>query len=447
MISRALRFVDLGQLREPALAALDDVTMLPAAGRARLEAFVKGRSEWCLSRQRSWGVPLPVFYHKTTGEALLDEEVLSHVRGLVSLHGSNCWWELPTEELLPPSRRAEAEQWTRGTDTMDVWFDSGTSWSAVLAADGVPATETADAEGADLRQGSFRQADLYLEGSDQHRGWFQSSLLTHVGAVPGGNAPYRAIVTHGFVVDEKGAKMSKSIGNVITPNQLIDPATDAAASGAAIDGGGSGGGSRGGSGGGGQKASGAAKEAEAINASKQKRKQKEARKAQHARAPYGVDVLRLWVAMADWKSDVALGDAVLERSRDTYRRLRNACRFCLGNLTDYDASVDAVPFEELRQGDRHMLHLLAGHLSAVRASYDNYELHRVVASTLTLATESLSAEYFDSTKDRLYCGDADGASRRAVQTVLHASLEAILLSVGPILPFLAEEVRRRIHSP
>ena len=519
--------------------------MLPSAGRARLEAFVRGRTEWCLSRQRSWGVPLPVFYHVDTGEALLDDEVLAHVQQLIGLHGSDCWWTLPVEELLPPRRAHEAGFWRRGTDTMDVWFDSGSSWSAVLAKDrggrgaaGVPssAVPSSGGDGAGSRDGGSGGsgggaggggaaggagggplADLYLEGSDQHRGWFQSSLLTHVGSHEGGGAPYRMIITHGFVVDEHGAKMSKSIGNVIMPSQLLGPssidaptyskgadgddapaATTTTASAAAT-------GAQDGANSRAPPALDAALDAAALSAleaqigaqgilvrelkvaakggtSKKaevdaavaalvalkaklpveataaapraegaapnhKKLQKEARKARDDRAPYGVDVLRLWVATADWKGDVALGDAVLERSRDIYRRLRNACRFCLGNLYDFDESVDALPLEQLRLGDRHMLHTLAEHTRVVQASYDAYELNRVVAATLALATERLSAEYFHATKDRLYCGHATGASRRAVQTVLHASLDTILLSIGPIAPFLVEEVHEHRAQP
>lgn len=185
-------FVQLDELREEALAALADVSMLPASGRGRLEAFVRGRSEWCLSRQRSWGVPLPAFYHRQTGEALLTEETVAHVRALVAEHGSNCWWQMSESELLPPRLRGEAGVWAKGTDTLDVWFDSGTSWSAVTAPHERP-------RGAPL-------ADLYLEGSDQHRGWFQSSLLTHAGARPAGGAPYGSILTHGFVVDERARR-------------------------------------------------------------------------------------------------------------------------------------------------------------------------------------------------------------------------------------------------
>ena len=204
-------FVELEGLREGALEALQSVELLPPSGRQRLEAFVRGRSRWCLSRQRSWGVPLPAFYHKQTGEALLTEETVEHVRSLVAMHGSSCWWEMDEAQLLPPRLQHEAGNWSKGADTLDVWFDSGASWSAVL-----PQQEDTAATAPPL-------ADLYLEGSDQHRGWFQSSLLTHVGAKGASRgAPYASIVTHGFVVDERGAKMSKSIGNVILPSELIE---------------------------------------------------------------------------------------------------------------------------------------------------------------------------------------------------------------------------------
>ena len=418
-------FVELSTLREEALSALDSVTMQPPSGRSRLEAFVRGRAEWCLSRQRSWGVPLPAFYDRETGEALLTDETVAHVRSLVERSGAGCWWELDEAALLPPRLQAEASRWRKGTDTLDVWFDSGASWSAVLAP----------------REPAAPRADVYLEGSDQHRGWFQSSLLTHVGASEGGGAPYGAIVTHGFVVDERGAKMSKSIGNVITPAQLISeglpsqpgPTAAAAAAAAATAAEAN---AAPGSGGAPKKAGG-----------KSKKARREARQAGAKQAPFGVDVLRLWVATSDWASDVAVGETVLMHSREAYRRLRNSCRFMLGNLHDFDASKDAVPFGELRQRDRYMLHQLAEFTRAVERGHDQHALNRVVASALSLSSEALSADYFDATKDRLYCAQQDGTSRRAVQTVLHAALDTLLLAIGPITPFLAEEVHAHRAAP
>jgi isoleucyl-tRNA synthetase len=417
-------FVELSSLRELALASLDSVAMLPASGRARLEAFVRGRSEWCLSRQRSWGVPLPAFYHTESGEALLTAETVAHVRSLVAERGSNCWWELDESELLPPRLQDQARLWRKGTDTLDVWFDSGTSWSAVLGEVPLGGANGAQ-EAGEGGGGLLRRADLYLEGSDQHRGWFQSSLLTHVGVCGVAEAPYGSIVTHGFVVDERGAKMSKSLGNVIVPSQLLGEGSSDATGAAAA----------------------AAVEPSGKKKPLSKKQRKELRQAGGMQAPFGVDVLRLWVAMSDWTADVAVGEAILQKSREAYRRLRNSCRFMLGNLHDFDSSTDALPHHALRMGDRYMLHQLAEFASTAERSHDAHAVSRVVHSALSLASESLSADYFDATKDRLYCAAAGGESRRAVQTVLHATLDTLLLALGPITPFLAEEAHEYRAEP
>ena len=424
-------FADLSGLRADALDALEAVQLVPPAGRTRLEAFVRSRAEWCLSRQRSWGVPLPAFYDAATDAPVLTEEIVAHVEGLVAAHGADCWWAMSVEELLPPSLRANAAQYRKGTDTLDVWFDSGCSWAAVTPPRGKPG----EGDGAES-VGVPSRADVYLEGSDQHRGWFQSSLLTHVGAM-GGGAPYGAIVTHGFVVDERGAKMSKSIGNVLTPAQLIDgsPSSreqteasvaggETADAGAADWEGGAAAGARG--------------HRKMTKAERKAYREASASKA----APCGVDVLRLWVAMADWKGDVAVGSTVLQKTREAYRRLRNSCRFMLANLSDFDREADAVPLEAMRQIDRYMLHRLGEYLEQARASYDAYATARVVSGAVSLAADELSAEYFSAVKDRLYCETADSTSRRAVQTVLDATQTHFLLSVAPVLPFLAEEVHR-----
>ncbi|KAL1495450.1 hypothetical protein AB1Y20_016818 [Prymnesium parvum] len=395
-------FVDLEKVRQPALRALEDVNMVPPND--RLGAFVRGRNEWCLSRQRVWGVPLPAFYHVETGEALLTDEVVAHVQELVRERGANCWWELDAAELLPPSLQSQASLYRKGTDTLDVWFDSGCSWSAVLpsvsSASGTAATET---EPRVL-------ADVYLEGSDQHRGWFQSSLLTHVG-VHGGGAPYRNILTHGFVVDEKGNKMSKSRGNVLNPTDLIGDSRSFAPKPDAI-------------------------------------LPKAERKKLHAAMPvYGVDVLRLWVAMVDWKSNnVAVGHTVLQKTRDVYHRLRNSCRFMLGNLNDFDPDKHSLPLEKMRLLDRYMLHQLGEYLGEVEAGYNTFNPSRVIASVVNFAAYEMSSEYFDRVKDRLYCGAADGESRRAVQTVLHETRRHFLMSIAPVLPFLVEELQHHRHS-
>lgn len=416
-------FCALDRLREPALAALDAVRMLPTEGRTRLESFVKGRTEWCLSRQRSWGVPIPAFYHVESGDALLTEETVAHVKSLVAEHGTNCWWEMTEAELLPPRLQAEAAMWRKGADTLDVWFDSGVSWSAVL-------DERSDESTSAAVQ---PRADLYLEGSDQHRGWFQSSLLTHVGASGTSSAPYAAIVTHGFVVDERGTKMSKSLGNVILPGDLIEPSAAAAVDAVAVPAP--------------APVPEAGAEAPRKGKGKDKKKRKEERDTRAKKGPIGVDVLRLWVATSDWTSDVAVGDIILQKNRESYRRLRNSCRFMLGNLHDFDNTRDAVPLEAMRMGDRYMLHQLHEFAVDVARAHDAHAIHRVVSSAITLASEALSADYFDATKDRLYCGQADGPDRRAVQTVLYVTLDTLLLALGPIVPFLTEEVHGYRKEP
>ena len=425
-------FVRLDALQERALRALQAVDMEPPASRARLEAFVKGRKEWCLSRQRSWGVPLPAFYHAETGEALLTDETVAHVQGLVARHGTDVWWRLSEAELLPPSMAKEAHLWRKGSDTLDVWFDSGCSWAAVMPG---------------------MRADVYLEGSDQHRGWFQSSLLTRAGVageaaadaagepcevqLEAEAAPYAAVVTHGFVLDEAGAKMSKSLGNVITPSQLIEgsasPEGSPAPSETSTEG----------------SAVGAqAPEPEATGSKQRKAKRKKRKaKGQDELQPCGADVLRLWVALSDWRSDVSLGATVLGKAREAHRRIRNSCRFLLGNLHDYEPTATPVPDATLRQYDRYVLHCLAQYCRAVEAAYGVYAFNRVMAAATSLCNDELSANYFVAAKDRLYCQRVDDPSRRAAQAVLHAALDTLVLSTAPVLPFLAEEVHAHRHRP
>ena len=402
-------FCELSALQPTALASLDGVRMVPPAGRQRLEAFVGGRASWCISRQRCWGVPLPAFYHARTGEALLNDATIAHAQKLVGERGSDCWWELSEAELLPPELQPQAAEWRKGTDTLDVWFDSGCSWAAVLGG----------GEGGG-GGGGAPLADMYLEGSDQHRGWFQSSLLTHA-AAGGTGAPYGAVVTHGFVLDEGGSKMSKSLGNVVTPRDLIDgPPPEAEAPPEAA----------------------AAEEAAPKKGKKRKQKKKQPKKGEGA--PWGAEVLRLWVAMSDWTRDVAVGDTVLSKAREVHRRCRNSCRFMLGNLYDYEPA-HAPPLAQLRRADRYALHVLAEYSDAVEADYRELALSRVTSSAAAFVSDELSAQYFDAAKDRLYCGAVDGASRRGAQFVLHEALGVVQLSLAPVLPFLAEEVEA--HRP
>mmetsp|Transcript_18938 Transcript_18938/g.57217 ORF Transcript_18938/g.57217 Transcript_18938/m.57217 type:complete len:748 (+) Transcript_18938:3-2246(+) len=425
-------FASVDALRAPALCALAHVDMVPAAGRSRLEAFVKGRAEWCLSRQRPWGVPLPAFYHVSTGEVLLTSETVAHVADLVELHGSDAWWTLPTAELLPPSRAHEAALWMRGTDTLDVWFDSGCSWAALAARRGLAPPQAAGAP----------VADIYLEGSDQHRGWFQSSLLTRVASAQAQGAgearsaaPFARVVTHGFVVDEFGVKMSKSRGNVIRPMELID-GVSSLPDGTA------------------QTGTSAHLPAPTDDNGRSKHKQPKT-KAKGGKAKggamasppvYGADVLRLWVAMSDWRGDVAVGPTILSKTAEVHRKLRNSCRFMLGNLYDYDSVRHAPAASALRAIDRQMLHTLATFSDRAHYLYERLDTPRLVSEALQLASVELSSSYFDSVRDRLYCAPADSPSRRAAQHVLDRALDTLTTAIAPVLPFLAEEVHAHLPA-
>jgi isoleucyl-tRNA synthetase len=343
-------------------------------GKNRITAFVGGRGDWCISRQRSWGVPIPVFYDKETGkDVLLNDETLKHIEKLFAKHGSDCWWTLDECDLLPVEYRGQAEQWKKGTDTMDVWFDSGSSWAGV----------------AQARDELAYPADLYLEGSDQHRGWFQSSLLTSV--ANNGKAPYKAVLTHGFVLDEKGLKMSKSIGNIVDPMKLIEGGND---------------------------------------------KKKE--------PAYGADVLRLWVANSDYSGDVCIGDGIIKQTFESYRKLRNTARYMIGNLDDFVPSTspsgNAVAYDDLPSLDKWMLGRLSSVLQSVTEAMDDYQFQRAVQDLLRFASADLSNFYLDVAKDRLYISASDDIRRRSCQTVIHACLEGFVKALAPVLPHMAEDV-------
>ena len=339
-------------------------------GKNRINAFVSGRGDWCISRQRSWGVPIPVFYDKETGnEVLLDEHTLEHVQGIFAEHGSDAWWTMDESELLPEMYKDQADKWKKGTDTMDVWFDSGSSWNGV----------------ANTRNELAYPADIYLEGSDQHRGWFQSSLLTSVAA--NNKAPYKTVLTHGFVLDEKGFKMSKSLGNVVDPMQVIEGGNN--------------------------------------------------KKLEPA---YGADVLRLWVASVDYSGDVCIGSNIIKQTFESYRKLRNTARYLIGNLFDYVPESSAVPYEELPSLDKWMLGQLSATLKEVDEALDEYQFNRATQELLRFASADLSNFYLDVAKDRLYIEAIHSTRRRSCQTVLHAVLEGYAKAVAPVLPHLAEDI-------
>lgn len=357
-------FASVAGFRDAALAAIAEVRWIPAQGENRITAMVAERSDWCISRQRSWGVPIPVFYDKVTGDPLLTADTIAHVQAIIRQRGSDAWWELSVAELLPPALQDQADRYEKGTDTMDVWFDSGSSWAAVLGE---------------------QQADLYLEGSDQHRGWFQSSLLTRVAVQ--GHAPYKSVLTHGFVLDEQGRKMSKSLGNVTDPREVI-----------------------------------------------------EGGKNQKQDPAYGADVLRLWVSSVDYANDVPIGKTILKQLADIYRKIRNTARFLLGNLYDFDPQQDAVPYAQLPELDRYMLHRLHEVFSEVTAAFDSYQFYRFFQTIQNLCTVDLSNFYLDIAKDRLYISAPASDRRRSCQTVLAITVQNLARAIAPVLPHLAEDI-------
>lgn len=365
-------FASVEGFRDEALKAIQAVQWIPAQGENRITSMVAERSDWCISRQRSWGVPIPVFYDVETNEPLLNAETIAHIQALFAEYGSDVWWELSEAELLPETYRAQAGQYRKGTDTMDVWFDSGSSWNAVLA-------------GAGEQTKLPYPADLYLEGSDQHRGWFQSSLLTSVAV--NGCAPYKTVLTHGFALDEQGRKMSKSLGNVVDPKIVI-----------------------------------------------------EGGKNQKEDPAYGADVLRLWVSSVDYSNDVSIGKNILKQMNDVRGKIRNTARFLLGNLHDFNPATDAVPYAELSELDRYMLHRMTEVFEQVTAAFDSFQFFKFFQTVQNFCVVDLSNFYLDIAKDRLYISAPNSARRRSCQTVLAIALENLARAIAPVLCHMAEDI-------
>ena len=349
--------MDKQGLRNKAMQAVDETQFFPAWGRARLEAMMKGRPDWCVSRQRNWGVPIPFFIHNTTGEVHpRTPELVEEIARRVEQRGIEAWFSLDAAELLG----ADAAQYEKVKDTLDVWFDSGVTHACLLKE----------------REGLKHPADLYLEGSDQHRGWFQSSLLT--GCATDGHAPYEALLTHGFVVDGKGMKMSKSKGNVVAPQKVADS--------------------------------------------------------------LGVDILRLWVASTDYSGELSISDEILKRVTDGYRRIRNTLRFLLANTADFSFQKDGVAPEHWLEIDRYAVALTRQMQDAVLNDYRVYSFHTAVQRLHHFCSEDLGAFYLDILKDRLYTTGAASAPRRAAQTALWHILQTLTRLLAPILSFTAEEI-------
>ena len=357
-------------LRQKALEAIDRVTWIPPWGRDRIYGMVQNRPDWCISRQRAWGVPIVAFTCQSCRELLVEERLVEHVSGLFEKGGADIWFDLPAGELLPPGTRCpkcQGEEFNKETDILDVWFDSGVSYAAVC----------------EKRPNLKSPADMYLEGSDQHRGWFHSSLLASVGTR--GRAPFLSVLTHGFVVDGEGRKMSKSFGNVIAPDEVINR--------------------------------------------------------------YGAEILRLWVAAEDYRDDIRISEEILTRLSEAYRRIRNTCRFLLGNLYDFDPQKDMIPDAQLLELDRWILLRLQKLISRLREAYANFEFHLVFHSLHNFCTVDLSSLYLDILKDRLYTSFASSRERRAAQTALYKILDALVRLMATILSYTAEEVWGHVPGP
>ena len=364
--------VDIQNLRQRMLDEIKNVTWVPAYGRNRIEGMVEVRPDWCLSRQRYWGVPIPVLYCLECNEPLLDDKVIERVAAMVSSQGSDSWYEKSIEDILGHLKvscpKCGGSKFKKEEDILDVWFDSGVSHEAVLASGNF--------------EGLSWPADIYLEGSDQHRGWFQTSLIPATALR--GRAPYKSVLTHGFVVDGEGKKMSKSLGNVIAPQKVIDQ--------------------------------------------------------------YGAEILRLWVATSDYREDIRISQEILNGLIDTYRKIRNTLRFLLGNLSEYSPAKDNVPYGEMREIDRHALGILQELVETCTNAFDKYEFHKAAAAINKFCTVELSGFYLDALKDTLYCDGKTWKSRRSAQTALWQICSALVRVLSPILSFTSEEVWQEMRN-
>lgn len=359
--------MDKTGLRKKALNEIDKVQWVPEWGRERIYGMIENRPDWCVSRQRSWGVPIAVFYCEKCSEMHINRKLVDNIRNLFSEYGADIWFEKDVKDLVPEGSvcsRCGNDTFIKETDILDVWFDSGVSHAAVLE------------QNPDL----IWPADLYLEGSDQHRGWFHSSLLTSVGTRD--KAPFKSVLTHGFVVDANGKKMSKSIGNVVAPDKVIKK--------------------------------------------------------------YGAEILRLWVSASDYRDDIRISENILKQLSDAYKKIRNTSRFMLGNLFDFNMLKDAVAYDDMLEIDRYMLCNLQKLIEKVQASYNSYEFHVIYHSLYNFCTLDLSSFYLDILKDRLYTSRPESVERRSAQTVMYMITNVLARLMAPILCFTADEIWKYI---
>ncbi|MDD2365295.1 MAG: isoleucine--tRNA ligase [Desulfuromonadaceae bacterium] len=351
------------ELRGKALKAIDQVKWIPRWGRERIYGMIENRPDWCVSRQRSWGVPITAFSCTECGEYIADGKVMDHVAAIFKKESSDVWFDWSAEQLVPIGTccpKCGASSFEKENDILDVWFDSGVSHAAVLEPSAVLVSP----------------ADLYLEGSDQHRGWFHSSLLESVGTR--GVAPYKSVLTHGFVLDGQGRKMSKSVGNVVAPEDVIKK--------------------------------------------------------------FGADVLRLWVSAMDYQDDTRISQEILTRVAEAYRRIRNTCRYILGNIHDFNPSTKSVPFEKMPEIDRWALHQLEILKERVLTAYKDLEFHVIYQEVNGFCTTEMSSFYLDILKDRMYTSRADSLERLSAQTVMFNILDTLVRLLAPILSFTSDEV-------
>ena len=359
--------VDESDVRENALNALKDIEFVPEWGKNRINAMLETRPDWTISRQRVWGVPIPLFYNTETNEVVYESEIMDRVIEMVKKEGTDIWWKYEAEEIigeeLLEKYNFKGIKLRKERSIMDVWFDSGVSHRGVLIPRELP-----------------RPADMYLEGSDQHRGWFQSSLLTSIASTK--DAPYKRVLTHGFVMDGQGRKMSKSLGNTIVPKDIIEK--------------------------------------------------------------YGADILRLWVSSVDYREDVRISENILQQMSDAYRRIRNTARFLMGNLNEFNYAEDKIEYKDMLEIDKWAMHKLEKLKETTTNHYDKYEFYSLFQEITYFCSIEMSSFYLDIVKDRLYCEDKNSLERRSAQTVLTEVLKVLVRVISPVLSFTADEIWERI---